>query len=79
MERNCKLKEGDLNLEYRKIGAKVLYYRKQKRWTQKKLAEITGLSCYKISKIECGKDSYTLTTIFTLAKAFNIGYEKLMS
>ena len=79
MERNCNLKEGDLNLEYRKIGAKVLYYRKQKRWTQKKLAEITGLSCYKISKIECGKDNYTLATMLTLAKAFNVDYERLMS
>ena len=42
-------------MEYKKIGAKILYYRRLKGWTQGELGIMSGVSRARISDIECGK------------------------
>ena len=63
--------------EYRKIGAKILYYRKLNQMTQKELAQKTNLSPAQISKIEYGKGNYCISSIFIIAKTLNIKYSTL--
>lgn len=53
--------------------------RKQKGWTQQKLAEKTGLSFNTITKIEQGiGDSPTLKTLLKLSEALEIGLDELV-
>lgn len=53
--------------------------RKQKGWTQQKLAEKTGLSFNTITKIEQGiGDSPTLKTLLRLSDALEIGLDELV-
>ncbi len=60
------------------LAKKVKECRKQKGWTQQKLAEKTGLSFNTITKIEQGiGDSPTLKTLVKLADAFGVGLDDL--
>jgi len=60
------------------LAKKVKECRKQKGWTQQKLAEKTGLSFNTITKIEQGiGDSPTLKTLIKLADALNVGLDCL--
>lgn len=65
-------------LEYKAIGAKVLYYRRLKGWTQKELSDASGVSRSRISDIECGKGPYNIETILLIAQALKIEYQLLM-
>jgi transcriptional regulator with XRE-family HTH domain len=61
------------------LAKRVKEFRKQKGWSQQKLAEKTGLSFNTITKIEQGVgDSPTLKTLFKLANAFGIGLDELV-
>ena len=61
------------------LAKRVKEYRKQKRWTQQKLAEKTGLSFNTITKIEQGiGDSPTLKTLLKLSEALEIGLDELV-
>jgi len=60
------------------LAKRVKECRKQKGWTQQKLAEKTGLSFNTITKIEQGiGDSPTLKTLIKLADAFGVGLDSL--
>lgn len=60
------------------LAKKVKECRKQKGWTQQKLAEKTGLSFNTITKIEQGiGDSPTLKTLIKLADALGVGLDYL--
>jgi transcriptional regulator with XRE-family HTH domain len=53
--------------------------RKEKRWSQQKLAEKTGLSFNAITKIEQGLAKHpTLKTLLKLADVFNVSLDKLV-
>ena len=65
-------------LEYKAIGAKILYYRRLKGWTQKELSDASGVSRSRISDIECGKGPYNIETILLIAQALKIEYQLLM-
>lgn len=73
------MKEGDFSLEYRRIGAKLLYYRRLKDLSQTELSKMSGLTVAKISYIERGKGSYKFNDILILAKVLDIDYRKLIS
>ena len=61
------------------LAKRVKECRKQKGWTQQKLAEKTGLSFNTITKIEQGiGDSPTLKTLLKLADAFGISLDGLV-
>ncbi len=60
------------------LNQKVKEFRKQKGWTQQKLAEKTGLSFNTITKIEQGiGDSPTLKTLVKLADALGVSIDEL--
>lgn len=73
------MEKDDYSLVYKKIGAKIIYYRKLRGWTQIQLSKMTGISTNRISKIECGKQNSNLNDIFIIAKALNIDYRVLLS
>jgi len=53
--------------------------RKERNWTQQKLAEKAGLSFNTITKIEQGAAKHpTLKTLLKLADAFKIGLDELV-
>ena len=61
------------------LAKRVKDCRKQKGWTQQKLAEKTGLSFNTITKIEQGiGDSPTLKTLLKLADALDVGLDELV-
>ena len=61
------------------LAKRVKEYRKQKGWTQQKLAEKTGLSFNTVTKIEQGVgDSPTLKTLLKLADALDVGLDELV-
>jgi transcriptional regulator with XRE-family HTH domain len=61
------------------LAKKVKEFRKQKGWSQQKLAEKTGLSFNTITKIEQGiGNSPTLKTLLKLANAFVVGLDELV-
>ena len=61
------------------LAKRVKECRRQKGWTQQKLAEKTGLSFNTITKIEQGiGDSPTLKTLLKLADALDVGLDELV-
>lgn len=61
------------------LAKRVKEYRKQKRLTQQKLAEKTGLSFNTITKIEQGiGDSPTLKTLVKLSDALGVSIDELV-
>ena len=61
------------------IGKKIKEYRKNKEWTQQKLAEKSGLSFNTITRIEQGiGNSPTLKTLVKLADALEVGLDELV-
>jgi transcriptional regulator with XRE-family HTH domain len=61
------------------LAKRVKECRKQKGWTQQKLAEKTGLSFNTITKIEQGiGDSPTLKTLLKLVDVLEVGLDELV-
>ncbi len=61
------------------LAKRVKECRKQKGWSQQKLAEKTGLSFNTVTKIEQGVgDSPTLKTLLKLADALGVGLDELV-
>lgn len=61
------------------LAKRLKELRKQKSWSQQKLAEKTGLSFNAVTKIEQGLAKHpTLKTLLKLADAFNISIDKLV-
>ena len=65
-------------MEYKKIGAKILYYRRLKGWTQAELGIMSGVSRARISDIECGKGPYNIESLMLIAKALDVDITVLM-
>lgn len=66
--------------EYKKIGAKILYYRKLRGYTQEVLAFKTGISPAYLSRIERGANTegVPLATFMKIAKALGVNISKLL-
>lgn len=61
------------------IAKRLKELRKERNWTQQKLAEKAGLSFNAITKIEQGAAEHpTLKTLLKLADAFEIGLDELV-
>lgn len=66
-------------MEYKTIGAKILYYRRIKGWSQEQLSELAGVSRARISDIERGKGPYNIDSLLLIAKALDVDVTVLMS
>jgi len=65
-------------MDAKKIGDNIRFFRKGKRLTQQKLAEISGIDRSTISELENGNRPYFhVSTIKGLARALNIKWEDL--
>jgi transcriptional regulator with XRE-family HTH domain len=61
------------------IGKKIKELRKNRGWSQQKLAEKSGLSFNTITRIEQGVgDSPTLKTLLKLSETLEIGLDELV-
>jgi len=70
------LKEEYKNL-YQQFGLNVVYYRKKKRLSQEKLAELVDIHRTYVSSIELGKVSVSFDILFKLAEALETTPAKL--
>lgn len=59
------------------LGQNIAKYRKEKQFSQEKLAEIVDLSREYITRVENGKKNISLKKLFAIADALNIGFNKL--
>lgn len=71
------IEENILN-EHKRIGAKIMYYRKLNRLTQEKLAVKASVPVTAISRMERGKGEFKLESIMLLAKALDIDYREIL-
>ena len=67
-------------LRYKKIGAKIVFYRKLRSMTQEKLAEEVGITPQYLSRIENGgyTKSVSLSTLMMIAGALDVTMSQLM-
>lgn len=66
-------------MEYKTIGAKILYYRRIKGLTQEQLSKMSEVSRARISDIERGKGPYNIETLLMIAKALEVDVAVLMT
>ncbi len=59
------------------LGQNIAKYRKEKQFSQEKLAEIVDLSREYITRVENGQKNISLKKLFAIADALNIGFNKL--
>ena len=59
------------------IGLNILYYRKEKGYTQQQLAEMTSYSKNHIQQIETAKATPSVIALLDIAKALDIPVSKL--
>lgn len=59
------------------LGQNIAKYRKEKQFSQEKLAEIVDLSRVYITRVENGQKNISLKKLFAIADALNIGFNKL--
>ena len=62
---------------YEQFGLNVVYYRKKKRLTQMKLAELADIDRSHISAIELGNVGVSFDVIFTLCDVLDITPKQL--
>ena len=60
-----------------KIGLNILYYRRQKGYTQQQLAEITSYSKNHIQQVETAKTLPSVIALLDIAEALDIPPGKL--
>lgn len=86
MKRRCICSKGLVimnkmfELEYKRLGNKIAYYRKMKDYTQKDLATRADISVSYLSRIERGKyiKGIPISTIMRIATALEIKANKLL-
>ena len=66
--------------QYKKIGARIVYYRKLKGMTQEYLAELVGISPQYLSKIENGKyqKSVSLSVLMRVAEKLDVKMTQIL-
>lgn len=63
--------------KYRYLGLNVAYYRKEKGYSQEKLAELVNISRTHMSRIETADCAVSLDVIFEICDALEISPSKL--
>lgn len=66
-----------MSLILEQFGAKVRKYRKKRKLSQEKLAELADLHRTYIGQVECGKRNLALKNIEKLAKALGVSVKDL--
>lgn len=66
-------------LDYRAIGRRIAYYRKQSSFTQEKLAELLNFSESYMSQVECGKVKVSLQRLDQISEILNVNIALLIS
>jgi len=61
------------------FGKRVRYFRKRQKWSQEKLAEKTGLSRERISKIETGKSGTHFQHVDSIVRAFDVPFNEFFN
>lgn len=67
-------------VQYKKIGARIVYFRKIKGLTQERLAGDVGISPQYLSRIENGSypKSVSLSTLMRIAQKLEVPMSKIM-
>ena len=63
---------------YKRIGFNLLKQRRLKGWTQEQLAEKSGVSRSRISKMENGKENFNIGSLFLIAQSLEIDFIELL-
>ena len=63
---------------YKRIGFNLLKQRRLKGWTQEQLAERSGVSRSRISKMENGKENFNIESLFSIAQSLEIDFIELL-
>lgn len=71
------IQEAILN-EHKRIGLKLMYYRKLNRFTQGQLALRSSVPRTAISRMERGKGEFKLEQIMLIAKAMDVDYRDIL-
>ena len=66
-------------VNYVDLGKKIMQLRKDKKMTQKRLAELVGVSMSFMGLIERGERKASLETIVSIANALEVGLNYLLS
>lgn len=65
---------------YYGISTQICNYRMDKNWSQKKLAEVLGVTQAMVSKLESGEYNYTIEQLWKIAKKLgwklNVSFER---
>jgi transcriptional regulator with XRE-family HTH domain len=61
-----------MKINYKKMGKRIKSARKKKKFTQERLAEITGLSNNYISNIERGSSIPSIDTLIKICNSLNV-------
>ena len=62
---------------YKRIGFNLLKQRRLKGWTQEQLAERSGVSRSRISKMENGKENFNIESLLLIAQSLEIDFIEL--
>ena len=63
---------------YIRIGFNLMKQRRLKGWTQEQLAEKSGVSRSRISKMENGKENFNIESLFLIAQSLEIDFMELL-
>lgn len=63
--------------KYRLLGLNIAYYRKERKLSQSKLAELVNISRTHMSRIETADCAVSLDVVFDICDALNIKPSKL--
>lgn len=67
-----------MEINYQAIGMRIRRLRKEKKWTQEKLAEMSNQEPSNISHIERGATKLSLPTIVNIANALGVTVDHLL-
>lgn len=68
-----------VNEEYKKMGAKIKYYRQLLGQSQSVLADRVGISAQYLSRIECGRQMPSMQVLILIAENLNVNLAVLVS
>ncbi len=69
--------DNDFYESYRKLGLNIAYYRKDRGYTQERLAELLDVDRTTVSKIEIAGSGVSLDVIFKFCKLLDVPIHKL--
>lgn len=69
----------NLDLDFKKIGSRIQFYRLEKNLTQSELSEIIGTNQKHMSRIEAGYHRTSLDMIVSIARALGVSVDALIA